>query len=89
MDAIAAMRETVALAREREMNITQVKHIPEIGIVHLEDMLKRAEEGVATGDFNYGKQCRWLGWMQACVVASGAANLDDMKNINMKNSDNA
>ena len=36
---------------------------------------------------SYGKMCRWLGWAQCAVVASGVATLEDMKAINQLNKD--
>lgn len=34
--------------------------------------------------FSYGKLCRYLGWAQCALVASGVATLEDVKEINKK-----
>lgn len=39
-------------------------------------------EGIATGYIQFEKAHRWLGYVQGAMVTKGAAELDDMKQIN-------
>ena len=74
IDVVAAMRDTIECADEASM--------PKSGPLsyrHIATMLDQVE----LGGLSYGKQCRWLGWMQCAVVAGGCATLEDMKNINL------
>lgn len=71
MDVLAAMRDTVALGKLRQMG----RH-GDMGLEHIEDMLKRME------GMDEDKANRFLGWAQASVVAHGCATLDEMKSIN-------
>jgi len=77
MNAIKAMERTVKLAFDRKM-----EGKGSLNYAHIAGMLIHMQ----TEEFSYGKQCRWLGWAQAAVVASGCATLDDMKEINRANS---
>lgn len=45
---------------------------------HLSEMIDK----VTPGAMSATKACRWLGWIQASIVAAGAASLDTMKEIN-------
>lgn len=85
MNMIAAMRETVELARTRGMP-TMSSDNPDLDFPHLEDMCRMMEENNSPqgGGFSEGKQGRWLGWVQAAIVATDIATLDDMKAINKK-----
>lgn len=76
MNQRAAFRETVQLARDREMPALPGSSV---GLDHLQSMWARAE-----GSFSDAKLGRWLGWAQCAVVASGVASLDEMKAINVK-----
>lgn len=71
-----AMQETLAMARAGHMDERRLG-IEGLDFDHIEFMPERA-----TQDFSAAKLGRWLGWMQAAVVASGAASLNDMKAIN-------
>ena len=74
------MEQTVKLGFDRGM-----KTGGSLGYDHIAGMLIRIQE--ANPPFSYGKLCRWLGWAQAAVVASGCASLEDMKAINQLNAD--
>lgn len=50
---------------------------PGFGMEHVVFMLNTIIRGEITGT----KAHRWLGWAQAAVVASGAATLEDMKDL--------
>jgi len=54
--------------------------IPEFSIEHLLDMQVRANTNAH--DMSDEKLNRWLGWIQAAVVASGVMSLEDVKTIN-------
>lgn len=78
MDIDGAARATLELAR-KHADAWRDPPLPEMSLDHLEGMMKRwPHDGSAT------KQCRWLGWMQATVVAMAAPHvtLEDMKRIN-------
>lgn len=78
MNVLAAMKDTLALWTGQSWADID---LPEsLSGKHMVDMLTTVE----TGEFSYGKQCRWLGWMQAATVAAGIATLDDMKAINKR-----
>jgi len=81
MNQLAAFRDTVALAEDRDMPM-----LPDtsFGLEHLEEMLKVVE----TGDFSESKLGRWLGWAQcALVVANIGVTLEDVKQINLRYAD--
>lgn len=83
MNVDKAMDQTVRLAFDRGMK-TQADN--GLGYDHIAGMLLRIDQAEGTLEpFSYGKKCRWLGWAQAAVVASGAATLEDMKAINTLN----
>lgn len=50
------------------------------GRAHLASMLDRVEADPA---MSHGKLCRWLGWIQCALTASGAVDLDAMKQHNL------
>lgn len=75
MNVLAAMEETVRLAHKSKMPSSGP-----LGYAHIAGMLTTMQES----KFSYGKLCRWLGWAQCAVVASGSASLEDMKFINMR-----
>ncbi|AHN84091.1 hypothetical protein GJ25_gp080 [Mycobacterium phage Hawkeye] len=83
MNQIQAFAETLNLAEESGMADCDFE-IEEVNFVHLEDMLRRIKAN--PDDFSDAKLGRWLGWAQACVVAGGYATLEDMKQINRRNS---
>ena len=80
MDMLEAARKTLALAEERGLSRCSEMRCPETGFAHLTEMLRTME----AGEFSEGKMGRWLGWMQACVVAAsnGTLTLEDMKQVN-------
>ena len=86
MDMIAAARDTLALARERNLDDVS-SDTPELDYNHLAWMLSEMES--KPEKFSPAKMGRWLGWMQAAVVAQscGDISLEDMKQINMRNAD--
>jgi len=83
MNVMEAMKETVYLAS------SVAQKLPNSGplsAAHLINMYHRMREREDENDpMSYGKKCRWLGWAQCAVVASGAATLEDMKRINERN----
>lgn len=81
MNMLEAARETMALAREHGMDNMSSDN-SELDYPHLMEMLTKME----AGGMSEGKLGRWLGWMQAAVVAGtlGTVRLDDMKRINIK-----
>jgi hypothetical protein len=56
-----------------------LRETPGLTFAHIEDMWARWPHGGSET-----KRCRWLGWMQASVVAmtDGRIGLDEMKAIN-------
>lgn len=82
MNQNKAFTETLNLAHERGMDkLTWDDTSKDLSYAHLEDMATRI-----TDDFSESKLGRWLGWAQAAVVAAGIATLDEMKEINLRNS---
>ena len=77
MDALKAMEKTIALAYAKGMP-TDISGNSSIDFNHIDHMLNIMK----SEPMSYGKLCRWLGWAQACVVNSGKATLEDMKQIN-------
>lgn len=76
MNQQEAARETLRQAKEVWPNNPIVKD-HSFSLEHLEYMMDRMFEGMSDA-----KRGRWLGWMQAVVVAQTVLNLDDMKRIN-------
>ena len=85
MNMIAAMRDTIELARANGMDKMEYDN-PDLDFPHLLDMCVMMETGNSPqgGGFSEGKLGRWLGWAQAAVVAAACGTLDDMKAINKK-----
>lgn len=54
---------------------------------HLLEMLDKIEEGGLDGGMTATKACRWLGWIQACLVVQGVMTLDEAKAINKQASE--
>lgn len=76
MNMLGARDATLALARLHAASWRDLG--PDMSLAHLEDMVTRWPE-----DGSGSKQGRWLGWMQATVVAAcPAVTLEDMKQIN-------
>jgi hypothetical protein len=76
MNVLKAMQDTTRIAFERCM-----KGEGSLSYEHIAGMQITMQES----EMSYGKMCRWLGWAQCAVVASGVATLDDMKAINTLN----
>ncbi|QNH71461.1 hypothetical protein PP938_gp039 [Rhizobium phage AF3] len=85
MNQLQAARDTIELARLHGMH--EYPHHADLDdhvqFPHLEDMLRRMEDMTDKSDAKLG---RWLGWMQCSVVIMTPATLEDMKQINIKNS---
>lgn len=87
MNMLGAANETMALAREVLTKTPDEKLPISFSLSHLEDML----HAMGTGSMSKAKMGRWLGWMQAAVVAGASMNghrgyitLDTMKEINKR-----
>lgn len=82
MNVIQAMRETLDLAREAELDLVS-SDIPELDYPHLSEMVEMA----AANPFSEGKLNRWLGWIQAAVMAqsNGSITLEHLKEVNRRN----
>lgn len=83
MNIEAAALKTLEIARA-EAARGPLRETPGLSLAHVEDMWGRwPHQGSAT------KRCRWLGWMQAAVVAmtEGRVGLEEMKAINLSCSD--
>jgi hypothetical protein len=79
MNIEAAALKTLEIARA-EAARGPLRETPGLSLTHVEDMWARwPHQGSAT------KRCRWLGWMQAAVVAmtDGRVGLEEMKAINL------
>lgn len=87
MKQLAAMRETLALARANPWEETPEDNAKGASIVHLQSMLDRVEEDQLRKkpEMSAAKIGRWLGWMQAVVALRTPFTLEDMKKINMRN----
>ena len=85
MNMLEAAKDTLALARTRGMH--DLSDIPELDYPHLQEMLVKME----TVEMSPAKLGRWLGWLQAAVVANtfGLVSLNDCKEINKKWADKA
>jgi hypothetical protein len=79
MNQRKAFEDTLSLAAWRGMPDSPGSTL---GFAHISDMYSRIEDG-----FSESKLGRWLGWAQCAVVASGVATLEEMKEINLRNSD--
>ncbi len=75
MDQRAAFRDTLALARARNMPRHEGT---EDGLAHLESMHERI-----TGDFSDAKLGRWLGWAQKTLQVEAAMTLEEIKQVNL------
>jgi hypothetical protein len=79
MNIEAAALKTLELALQ-EVAKGPLRETPGLTLAHVEDMWARwPHSGSST------KRCRWLGWMQAAVVAmtEGRVGLEEMKAINL------
>jgi len=52
---------------------------PEYGKDHLNWMVSQILYNFVQGE----KAHRWIGWIQGCLCMSGAASLEELKNINL------
>lgn len=83
MDMLAAMEETIAIAKGRRYD-KQTNIENDISQEHFESMLSRMRAGMAEGYFSEAKQGRWLGYIQGVLVARGFLSLEEAKEINKK-----
>lgn len=82
MNVMAAMEDTMTLAQTQVHRFAQ-QTVP--ATVHMEyEHLVEMRDKMRATSMSYGKQCRWLGWMQATIVSWGVSSLDEMKEINRK-----
>lgn len=70
MNMLGAANETMALAREVLTKTPDEKLPISFSLSHLEDML----HVMNTPGMSKAKMGRWLGWMQAAVVAGASMN---------------
>lgn len=81
MRQLEAMDATLAYARELEFDDVEVEEDGgSTGYDHLIEM--REEAMAAEPPFEEAELGRWLGWMQACVVARGRGTLARVRDIN-------
>lgn len=80
MNVVKAAIESMELANPASMGAEG-----EVGYDHCNWMTN--EMILHKNDWSYGKLCRWLGWIQASIVGSGCATLEQMKQINKANID--
>lgn len=80
---IKAAQETYELAHLRGA-FTRTGLLPAQQADHIDSMLSRMQNP----EFSELKLCRWLGWIQGVLYAAsnGLISLDEMKEINMRNS---
>lgn len=76
VDRAARLTRNVALLQKKNW---RTPTCPEMSFEHIEGMMSRW-----SGDMSPGKKNRWLGWMQATVVAMTYpyTSLETMKRIN-------
>lgn len=96
-DILTCMDETLALARAKGLDALIDERIPmALRYSHLEDMRRRYVEFAKAGTpLHERKASRWLGWMQAAVMALSAIDailgggpaldLEHFKAINRRN----
>lgn len=84
VDQLRALRETVALAEDRDM-----PEMPgeDIGLEHLRFMLAEVESRL--DDFPPDKLGRWVGWAQCTLRCAGVATKDEMRELNIRCSETA
>lgn len=85
---IMAAEATLARAKAHGMENSWENGDGSTDYTHLCSMLEQMRDP----EFSIGKLNRWLGWMQASVVAATARSmvpiaLDEMKEINLRNRD--
>lgn len=79
-EMVLAAHDTLALAQRNGMQSS--KPGGDTGWLHLEVMLQ--DMSAKRSRWAKDKMARWLGWMQAAVVAAGCGTLEDMKQINLR-----
>jgi hypothetical protein len=91
MNQLEAMRQTISLMEDMLRHLpaadrASIESMPEsLRPEHLREMLQRVEANdnpQGEQGFSEAKVGRWLGWMQAAVVAMRFAGLEQMKEIN-------
>lgn len=83
MNQMAAFADTLALARDRNMELLCLGRDRTLSFGHIRDMY----DTMSASSPSEAKLGRWLGWAQCAVVACGCATLDEMKQINLLWSD--
>jgi hypothetical protein len=83
VNQLQAFRDTLALVDERDMAYCEFE-TPEVNYSHLQDMLQRIENDPS--QFSEAKLGRWLGYVQGVIVATDYGTLEEMKQINKRNS---
>ena len=87
MNVLAAMEDTMKLADTQiqsfTLNCQDCSVSRQIDYDHLCEMRIK----MRTTEMSYGKQNRWLGWIQATIVTWGKSTLEDMKEINKRHTD--
>ena len=84
MDVRGAANEVAQLAINKSVYSNSLCDHPSLGITHIVEMNTTIQTDPTMSET---KICRWLGWMQAAVVAQGIASLDDMKELSKKYAD--
>lgn len=86
---VQAAADTLDLALRRRMTQREGKLPSSMQSVHLAEMLVKMAGSDERNEpaMSMGKTGRWLGWMQASVVAAGCATLEEMKDINRRYAD--
>lgn len=77
IDCAAAARRTLMLVAERAAD-HELNDTGPCSWVHFLHMLDEMEAGQ-----DYGKACRWIGYIQGVAVARGYVSLDEAKEINL------
>ncbi len=77
MNQVKAAQETLRQAKEVWPDKVPISD-DSFSLIHLEHMV----EQLSKPNMSKAKRGRWLGWMQAVVVAQTVLTLEDMKRIN-------
>lgn len=82
MNMIKAFEETLALARQQDLD-DMGSDTPDADYAHLEEMLEKIKNNPEEFS-DTAKLGRWLGWAQACVyiMSGGEISLAELREIN-------
>lgn len=83
MHVLNAMQDTLTCAERHGYDLSTTTPYEGTSFTHMVSMVSRARD--AAPPFSEGKINRWLGYMQGVLVASGHADLDEVKEINRRN----